>query len=235
MRGRIQFCRFSELRGRFVNRDLHLHTSRTDGKNTIVEMVAAARGCGLSEIAITDHVRRSSEWFADHARDIRAQSSADLAVAVGLETKILDARGSLDATTAMLAEADIVLGSVHRFPDGSGGLLEFTTLTPHEIIETEMSMALTLVRSSAIDVLAHPGGMSQRWVGTFPEAHYRVLLEEAKQRAVAVELSSSYITDLRSFMALCREVDPLVSVGSDAHRVADVGRCRDLVVEFLRS
>ena len=233
MSGRVEFSRFSELHGRYLNRDLHVHTSRTDGENTTVEMVEAARRCGLSEIAVTDHVRRSSDWFADHARDIRAQSSADLAVAVGLETKILDADGTLDATPEMLAEADLVLGSVHRFPDGAGGLLEFATLSPQQIIETETSMALALVRSSAIDVLAHPGGMSQRWTGSFPESHYRVILEEAKRRAVAVELSSSYIADLRSFMELCREVDPLVSVGSDAHRVGDVGRCRDLVREFV--
>lgn len=35
--------------------DLHVHTTASDGKNTPVEMVAAAKRAGLGAIAVTDH------------------------------------------------------------------------------------------------------------------------------------------------------------------------------------
>ena len=41
--------------------DLHLHTVASDGTQTLAEMVARARACGLSAIAITDHDAISPE------------------------------------------------------------------------------------------------------------------------------------------------------------------------------
>ena len=38
--------------------DLHVHTTATDGKNSIEEMAQAARDRGLTYIAITDHSKR---------------------------------------------------------------------------------------------------------------------------------------------------------------------------------
>jgi DNA polymerase (family 10) len=48
----------SELRG-----DLHMHTTLSDGRNTIEEMVATARELGYEYIAITDH--SASHGFGD--------------------------------------------------------------------------------------------------------------------------------------------------------------------------
>src|SRR5207244_3005262 len=42
--------RHADLRG-----DLHMHTTESDGRNTIAEMAQAARDAGLEYIAITDH------------------------------------------------------------------------------------------------------------------------------------------------------------------------------------
>src|SRR5262245_51317285 len=43
-----------------IRGDLHMHTTASDGSSSIEEMVAAARGRGLSYIAITDHSQRVS-------------------------------------------------------------------------------------------------------------------------------------------------------------------------------
>ncbi|MFP6587003.1 MAG: helix-hairpin-helix domain-containing protein, partial [Pirellulaceae bacterium] len=50
-----ELIELSEIQG-----DLHMHTTATDGKATIAEMVAAARERGLQYIAITDHSQRVS-------------------------------------------------------------------------------------------------------------------------------------------------------------------------------
>ena len=41
-----------------IRGDLHMHTTATDGKATLEEMVAAAQERGLEYIAITDHSKR---------------------------------------------------------------------------------------------------------------------------------------------------------------------------------
>ncbi|HEX7157667.1 MAG TPA: PHP domain-containing protein, partial [Edaphobacter sp.] len=45
-----QLITLTDIRG-----DLHMHTSETDGSNTIREMAEAALARGLKYIAITDH------------------------------------------------------------------------------------------------------------------------------------------------------------------------------------
>jgi putative hydrolase len=231
----VALSRFSDLRDELLDRDLHMHTDRTDGRNSLEDMVDAAAAARLREVAITDHVRRTSEWFADHTRAIRAIGErASLTVWVGIEAKALDEDGTIDATDEMIAGSDLVLGSVHRFPDGHGGLLDYGALTADEIVATELRLALGLIRGGRIHVLAHPGGMSQRRLGSFPAESHRLLMREAARRGVAIEMNASYAGDLRTFLQLCREEDPLVSVASDAHGVEEVGRCRDLLREMLR-
>src|SRR5262249_19528331 len=48
-----QLLELEDLQG-----DLHMHTTETDGKATLEEMVAAAKARGLKYIAITDHSKR---------------------------------------------------------------------------------------------------------------------------------------------------------------------------------
>ncbi len=226
----VELCVYSALTARLVNRDLHTHTSRTDGRSTLDEMLAAARARGLTQVAVTDHVRRDSSWFHEHARSVRSARVDGLDVRVGLEAKALDTAGTLDATEAMLAEAELVLGSVHRFPDGSGGFVDYASLSPSRMIETELALALGLIRSGSIHVLAHPGGMCQRQIGAFPDDAYRELMREGKKRGVAIEMNASYLGDMARFLRLCEEIDPIVSVASDAHGVEELGRCRDLLL-----
>ena len=55
--------------------DLHMHTTATDGKHTIEEMVAAARELDYRYIAITDHSKRVSMARGLDATRLRAQWS----------------------------------------------------------------------------------------------------------------------------------------------------------------
>jgi putative hydrolase len=55
------------------------------------------------------------------------------------------------------------------------------------------------------------------------------LMEKSLTRGVAIEISASYLHDAAAFLGLCREINPFVSIGSDMHKLADVGGCRDLL------
>src|SRR3954463_13766672 len=82
-----------ELRG-----DLHCHTTLSDGRNTLEEMVEAARALGYEYLAITDH--SASHGFGNHVTpdELRAQiervralneRTEGIEVLIGTETNIL--------------------------------------------------------------------------------------------------------------------------------------------------
>ena len=79
-----------DLRG-----DFHVHsTFSDDATSTLAENLAAASQCGLGEIRMVDHVRRSTTWVPEFlaavAREPRPEA---LVVHTGVEAKLLDATG----------------------------------------------------------------------------------------------------------------------------------------------
>lgn len=227
------FKRFLELQDEDINCDLHMHTNQTDGQADIEAVMAQSAAVGLSRIAFTEHVRRETDWFDEFAAEIRRVQPQypQVEVLVGCEAKALDTMGGFDASSSLLAQCDIVLGSVHRFPDGHGGYLDFAKMSAEMTAQTEFELAMGLLETAPIDVLAHPGGMYARRYGDFPPDLMGQLMEKGLERGVAIEISSSYVQDMDAFLALCREVNPYVSVGSDMHKLTHVGRCRDLLRE----
>jgi putative hydrolase len=226
---KLSFARFRDLDWQAINCDLHLHTTQTDGKADLNAIMADAAAKGLDRIAFTEHVRKDTDWFPDFAGRIRAAQAQypTLEVLVGCEAKALDSSGSLDVSDAIRAECDIVLGSVHRFPDGRGGYLDFGELKAAEFAQIELELALGLLSAAPIDVLAHPGGMYARRFGDFPTYLMQIIMEKSLERGIAVEINSSYLTDLPAFLDLCQAINPYVSIGSDMHRLEKLGHCRD--------
>jgi putative hydrolase len=94
----------------------------------------------------------------------------------------------------------------------------------------EYELALGLLQSARIDVLAHPGGMYERRRNqSFPEAYMRNMMMVSARTAVAIEINSCYLRDVDGFLKLCTEVNPYVSIGSDAHTLEAIGQCRDIL------
>lgn len=226
-----EFVRFRDLEPDLLNVEYQVHTDRTDGEASVADVLDAAEEKELAAVAFTEHVRRDTAWFPDFARQVRerAERHPELRVYVGCEAKALDDRGSLDASEDVLDLCDVVLGSVHRFPDGRGGVLEFSDVDPERFARMEADLAIGLLRTAPIHVLAHPGGMYQRRFGAYPDYLFREMMEASLERGVAIEINSSYLVDFDAFLRLCDEVNPYVSIGSDAHRLAELGACRDIL------
>jgi putative hydrolase len=224
-----QFRRFLDLQWSDINCDLHMHTSRTDGKATVSDILQLSVHQGLSCVAFTEHVRKDTDWFPEFAQEVRsnAESYFQLKVLVGCEAKALDFNGELDVSEEILAECDLVLGSVHRFPNGQGGYINVSHLTSQGFAQIEFELALGLLKFAPIDVLAHPGGMYYRLHGEFPAEFMRELMKVSLERNIAIEINTSYIRNLPNFLELCAEVNPYVSIGSDMHRLEQLANCRD--------
>lgn len=108
----------SALRG-----DCHMHTDWSDGGHSLSAMVRTAAELGHDYIAVTDHSPRlkvANGLTTDRLRrqlDEIAQINAALdgtgfRVLTGIEVDIL-ADGSLDQDPKLLAELDVVVGSLH--------------------------------------------------------------------------------------------------------------------------
>ena len=101
--------------------DLHMHTTASDGKHSIRDMVAAAQQRGLQYIAITDHSKRVTMARGLDGERLRKQWAEidevnkeldDFIVLKGVECDILE-KGGMDLPDDVLAEADWVVASVH--------------------------------------------------------------------------------------------------------------------------
>jgi DNA polymerase (family 10) len=99
----------------------HCHTNMSDGRNTLEEMVAAARSLGFKYYGIADHSKSSTQANGLTPARVRQQQADIDALAgkvsgiklfKGTECDIL-ADGSLDFDDELLATFDYVVASVH--------------------------------------------------------------------------------------------------------------------------
>jgi DNA polymerase (family 10) len=117
----------ADLRGAF-----HNHTTASDGRNTLVEMTAAAQALGWEYLGIADHSKASFQAKGLHEGRLAAQVQEIQAlnasgrftthVFTGIECDILP-DGSLDFDDAVLATLDYVVVSVHSaFTQSEAGM-----------------------------------------------------------------------------------------------------------------
>ena len=104
-----------------IRGDLHMHTSWSDGRDSVETMVAACHALGYEYIAITDHSPRSAAsrtltldgvaQQGDEIAELR-EKYPGIAILHGCEVDIL-ADGKLDFPDRVLEQFDIVLASLH--------------------------------------------------------------------------------------------------------------------------
>lgn len=87
-----------------LTQDMHVHSTFSDGKNTIEENIAEAERIGLTELTCVDHVRADTEWVPDYVAAVRgAAEQTPIALHCAVEAKILDTEGRLDVPPAWMA------------------------------------------------------------------------------------------------------------------------------------
>lgn len=100
---------------------LHCHTTYSDGKNTLREMVEACRSLGYKYFAVCDHSQTAAyagglrpEALMKQAREVDALNEEldDFTVFKGIESDILG-DGQLDYDDKILASFDLVVVSIH--------------------------------------------------------------------------------------------------------------------------
>jgi DNA polymerase (family 10) len=171
---------------RHIRGDLHMHTTETDGRGSLEEMAAAARGRGYEYIAITDHSKAlamsngldegRAVAFARRVRELNQNGGAlGIRIFSGIECDILR-DGTLDLADDALAELDVVIGSVHSHMN-----LEAAEMTDR---------LLRALENPHLRILGHPTGRLLLQREPYPFDFDRVAAEAVK-RGVWLEINAS--------------------------------------------
>jgi DNA polymerase (family 10) len=196
-----ELVELKQLRG-----DLHTHSHwSADGKNTLEEMVEAARSRGYAYYAVTDHSHYLREGRLEaQAKEIEALAERvkPLRLLKGVEVNI-KADGTLDLPDEVLAERDWVVASIH---------------TAFDRDPTERLMAT--MENPHVDVIGHLTGRKLNRREPMDIAIERVV-EKAVETGTFLEINSQPDRlDLRDVHArLAGEAGVKVVVSSDAHQV----------------
>lgn len=202
-----------DLRG-----DLHMHTTWSDGRDSLASMIEACVALGYEYMAVTDHsgslalqgglddekLRRQHAELAELTGD-----RTDIRVLRGMEVDILK-DGSLDVTDEQLENLDVVLVSVHSF-------FELPEATQTERVVKALS-------HPRVNIYAHPLGrqIGQRDPIALDMAE---VFAACKENRVAVEHNSSArrldLPDVQLRAAVAAGLK--VFIGSDAHSVRGLG------------
>lgn len=207
--------------------DLHMHTSASDGKDTLEEMVRAASARGLKYVAITDHGPRVTMAHGlDRRRLLKQWSDIDrlneslasggdppIVVLKGIEVDILE-RGGLDMPDEVLAKADWVVASLHY------GQTQSRDRITARIIEA--------IRNPFVSVIGHPTG---RLLNRRPAYHVDMdaMIEAAADAGTFLEINANPwrldLDDVHAAAAKRAGVKLVVSTDAHSTRGLDVMRC----------
>ena len=170
---------------RDVRGDLHSHTTESDGRDSLEAMVEAARVRGLGYLAITEHSRAIPSLkrgtgmdegrCLEHIARVRAlqEKTPGLRLLAGIEVDILS-DGRLDMADEVLAQLDVVVGSLH---------------SQLEMGREEMtSRVLRALENRHLDVWGHP--LARRLRKREPVSlDLDPVLETAVRKGVAFEIN----------------------------------------------
>ena len=135
-----------------IRGDLHMHTSETDGRYPVEEMVEAAREKGYEYVAVSDHSKRVAMAGGLNEKRLVAQMEKidalngeikNFRILKSIEVDILE-DGSLDLSGEILNELDLVVCSVHYHRNLSR--------------EKQTSRILKAMDHPCFNILAHPTG-----------------------------------------------------------------------------
>lgn len=200
-----------------IKGDLHIHTSYSDGGNTIEEMVEGAKQKGYEYIAITDHVGNLKVANAIDEETLQKQievihdlnqQDPEIRILAGAEANI-DLEGNLDISEDVMQKLDFVIGGVHS-----------KLKMPQKEITDRVVNALS---NDYLTILAHPiGRLLNKREGS--DLDLTEVFEAAKNHGKILEINA-YPNRLDLSDINCRAASQqgiILEIGTDAHSINEL-------------
>lgn len=219
--------------------DMHVHSTWSDGKHTVRENVAEAIERRLTRLCCVDHVRRDTAWVPDFVRDIeivRTENVGLIDVLCGVEAKLLDADGTLDAPDD-LHGVDYVFVADHQVPWGRGCLrpqdvrrmLQLEQIDRRRVIETLVEATARAVERTHRVVVAHLFSVLPKLHVSEDEVPTALVDELARVLAAhdaAIEIDERWSCPSPRVVSRFLREGVRVHLSTDSHRKDDIGRYR---------
>jgi len=204
-----------------IKGDLQMHSTASDGKNSIEEMAEAARKLGHEYIAITDHSKAvtvanglDEKRAAALIKKIHGLGEKELGIRVlaGAEVDILK-DGELDYSDGLLAQLDVVVCSVHSYMN-----LDRAAMTDR---------LLGAIENPYTQIIGHPTGRLLLRRDPFDYDMEKVL-DACAKHGVAMECNSyPDRLDLKDvYLRTCKERGVKVVISTDAHTTTNLSFIR---------
>ena len=156
--------------------DYHLHSSYSDGRCSVKEMVKAASLTGLAEMGLADHGPhniftglKSERMLLEIKKEIEQLQPLypDLQIKLGVEANIISLNGELDVGKEIIAELDLLIAGLHPYilP---GGIVDAPWVLRNQTVkilpmvknrvknENTKALVETIYRYD-VDIISHPG------------------------------------------------------------------------------
>lgn len=104
--------------------DYHMHSTHSDGRGPVEQMVKAASQAGLKEMGITDHgpaniwtgVKNENVFLQVKKETSKLQPDyPDLTIFAGAEANIINEHGDLDISRKLIKQLDYLLAGLHPY------------------------------------------------------------------------------------------------------------------------
>jgi len=213
-----------------IQGDVHMHTVETDGKSTIEEMIEAARARGYKYMAITEHSKNLA--FANGLDDKRAlahmkrirkagEKFEGIRVFAGIEVDIL-ADGALDLSDDVLAQLDVVIGSVHSAFNQE----------PQQMTDR----LLRAIGNPYLAVVGHPTGRILLRRDAYP-FDMEAILNAAKKNKVAMELNAfpDRLDLCDRHLRMAKERGVKIVINTDSHHTSHMEKIKYGVLQARRA
>jgi DNA polymerase (family 10) len=196
----------SDLRGAF-----HVHSTWSDGKASLEDMIGEAEKMGWEYVGISDHSKTASyagglteERVAQQAKEIeKLRKRFKIHIFWGSECDILK-DGSMDYPDKILANYDFVIASVHSY----------FTMTEEEMTR-RISKAL---KNKYVSILGHMTGRLLLSREGYPVNHEEILkVAAAEGKVVEVNADPRRLDIDWRYLPRVRELGITVSINPDAH------------------
>jgi DNA polymerase (family 10) len=243
-----------------IRGDLHMHTTESDGSNSIREMAEAAIARGLEYIAITDHSKNLAMTngmddgralaHAQRIRDVSAELAEEFAGGRGPQWERYEARvrnNEPDVKKPTIpfrilagVEVDILLDGSLDLADDTLAQLDIVVASVHsgfnQTAEEVTARVLRAAENPHVHILGHPTGRK-----VLQREGYKVdlakLLPAAARLGVAVEHNAAParadLSDLN--LRLAKEQGCKIVVDTDAHGTEELDQIDHGIVQLRRA
>ncbi|MDQ3836227.1 MAG: PHP domain-containing protein [Thermoproteota archaeon] len=202
-----------------IYQDYHVHCNYNDHSAsdlTVKNIMVQAEKIGLKVIALTEHVRRTSDWVPRYLDEIRAETAATssnkLKVIPGFEAKILK-DGSIDCREEYSRDYFIV-ASFHTMYEDKGTWIEALKCA---IQNPDVNVIGHLAPEPTFDLSDEE--LSE--IGSLISLNYKI-----------IELNAKYHRPPSRWILKFKEHQVRFHLGSDAHSLQEIGnfsRISDLI------